>query len=136
MLMSESAASSVSVVGIGVGAVGIRDWLEEGAMRIRHGGQKFNWRGAKSGWAILSGIDFGGVVPGFCPGTLPHPQKTAPKTRHPKNWKGGASVPRSFILYQVVEGVASLLEVCIGAIGADEFHEVRGHGAGIGEPGV
>ena len=42
MLMSASAASSVSVVGIGVRAVGIRDWLEEGAMRIRHAGEKFN----------------------------------------------------------------------------------------------
>jgi hypothetical protein len=45
MLMSVSAASSVRVVGIGVGAVGIRDWLEEGAMRIRHAGEKFNCRG-------------------------------------------------------------------------------------------
>jgi len=45
MLMSVSAASSVRVVGIGVGAVGIRDWLEEGAMRIRHAGEKFSWRG-------------------------------------------------------------------------------------------
>ena len=104
MLMSESAASSVRVVGIGVGVGGIGVRPEVGEMRIRHGGQKFNWRGAKSGWAILSGIDFGGVVPGSCPGTLPHPQKTAPKTRHPKNWKGGASVPRSVMVYQAVEG--------------------------------
>jgi len=42
MLMSESAASSVSVVGIGVGAVGIGDRLKVGAMRIRHAGEKFN----------------------------------------------------------------------------------------------
>jgi len=42
MLMSASAASSVSVVGIGVRAVGIRDRLEEGAMRIRHAGEKSN----------------------------------------------------------------------------------------------
>jgi hypothetical protein len=85
MLISESAASSVSVVGMGVGVGGLGVRLEVGATRIRHGGQKFNWRGAKSGWAILSGIEFGGVVPGFCSDTLPHPQKTAPKTRHPKN---------------------------------------------------
>jgi hypothetical protein len=85
MLISESAASSVSVVGIGVrvGGIGVR--TEVGAMRIRHGGQKLNCRGAKSGWAILCGIEFGGVVLGFCPGTLPHPQKTAPKTRHTKH---------------------------------------------------
>ena len=72
----------------------------------------------------------------FCSGILPHPQKTAPKTRHPKNWKGGASVPRSFMLYQVVEGRASLLEVCIGAVGANEIHEVAVHCAGIGESDV
>ena len=103
MLMSESAASSVSVVGIGSGGGGIGVRAELGAMRIRHGGEKFNWRGAKSGWAILWGIEFGRMVAVFCSGTLPHPQKSAPKTRHPKNWKGGASVPRSFMLYQVVE---------------------------------
>ena len=45
MLMSESAASSVSVVGIGVGAVGIGGRPEVGAMRIRHAGEKFNCRG-------------------------------------------------------------------------------------------
>ena len=73
---------------------------------------------------------------GLCCGTLAQPEKSAPETRNPKHWRGVASVPRSFILYQVVEGVASLLEVCIGAIGADEIHEVRGHGAGIGEPAV
>ena len=56
------------------------------------------------------------MVDVFCSGTLPHPQKTAPKTRHPKNWKGGASMPRSFMLYQVVEGRAALLEICIGAV--------------------
>jgi len=42
MLISESAASSVSVVGIGVGAVGTGDRLEVGAMRIRHAGEKFS----------------------------------------------------------------------------------------------
>jgi hypothetical protein len=45
MLMSESAASSVSVVGIGVGVggIGVRPEVEE--MRIRHAGEKFSWRG-------------------------------------------------------------------------------------------
>jgi len=42
MLVSESAASSVSVVGIGVGDGGIGVILEVGAMRIRHAGEKFN----------------------------------------------------------------------------------------------
>jgi len=45
MLMSESAASSVSVVGIGVGVGGIGGRPEVGAMRIRHAGEKFSWRG-------------------------------------------------------------------------------------------
>ena len=104
MLMSESAASSVSVVGIGSGGGGIGVRAELGAMRIRHGGEKFNWRGAKSGWAILCGTQFWRMVGGFSSGALPHPQNTTPKKRHPKNWKGGASMPRSFMLYQVVEG--------------------------------
>jgi len=45
MLMSASATSSVRVVGIGVGVVGIGDRPEVGAMRIRHAGEKFSWRG-------------------------------------------------------------------------------------------
>ena len=127
MLLSESEASPVSVVGIGVGAGVIGVTPEVGAMRIRHAGEKSNWRGAKSDWAIGRGIDSKGGVSDLCFGTLPHPQKSTPKRRHPKHWEGRVSVPRYFKLYQGVEGRPSLLEVCIGAIRPNAFNQVRVH---------
>jgi hypothetical protein len=45
MLMSASDASSVGVVGIGDGVKGRGVRLDVGAIRIRHAGEKFNWRG-------------------------------------------------------------------------------------------
>lgn len=127
MLLSESEASPVSVVGIGVGAGGIGARSEVGAMRIRHVGEKFNWIGVESGWVILRATELGGMVGDFFSGTLPHPQKSTPKRRHPKHWEGRVSVPRYFKLYQGVEGRPSLLEVCIGAIRPNAFNQVRVH---------
>lgn len=62
---------------------------------------------------------------GLCCETLLHPQRSKPKTRHPKYWKGGASVPRSFMLSQGVERRPSLLEVCIRTVRADALHQIR-----------
>jgi len=64
-------------------------------------------------------------VGGLCCGTLAQPDKTIPKTRNPKHWRAMASVPRSFMLCQVVEGRPSLLEVCISAVRPDAFYQIR-----------
>jgi len=125
ILARQSEASSVSVVGIGVVAGGIGARSEVGAMRIRHVGEKFNWIGVESGWVILRATELGGMVGDFFSGTLPHPQKTTVIPRQPNQRKGLTNGSESFSLDQVVTGPATVLEVCIGAVRPDTFHQVR-----------
>lgn len=73
MLERQSEASSASVVGMGIGIRGIDAKLGEDPMRIRHAGEKSNWRGQGSVWGIVRATGSSVRVAVLCSGTLLQP---------------------------------------------------------------
>ena len=77
MLMRDSAASSVRVVGIVVGFRGATVRFEVGSMRIRHAGRKSNWSGVELGWLFFLRIGAEGGATRLCSGDRPHPNRVS-----------------------------------------------------------